>query len=324
MLSLQKKNLSLLNTSPFLFTLLFLFPFIALPLTKLTNTIFPLKVDQNQIEYLNNTPSIFNLSELPNKTTEQRYLFNSFTNKTLGLLFTDQRSQPDTDSLAELQNKYIDFIQSEYFGICMNSSITNETSLNNNCTLLVFETELIYISSSSQGKVVNELIDIGYLNNGEISFNLYSRLFPLYGKDNQLSNLYNIPILQEMDYINAFNVYFMKFLKWKEQVPEDTTLNYEYESLYIHPMNVSKFVRFTDNHTDIYPYPVSCMSYISSAFLGLGFSFIGLFYIFSSVIIEEKQYRIKDLLRFQGISTFQYILSWYITYIVIINMGMKS
>ena len=319
MLSLQKKNLSLLQTSPFLFTFLFLLPFIALPLTKLTNTIFPLQVDQNQIEYLDNTPSIFNLSVLPNKTTEQKYLINSFTNKTLGLLFTDQRLDPsesETLSLSELQTKFIEFIQSEDFGICMNTSTTHDAALNNNCTLLVFETELIYILNSSQGKVVNELVDIGYSNSSEISFNLYSRLFPLYGKDNQLSNLYNIPILQEMDYINAFNVYFMKFLKWKENAIEDTTDNKEYESLYIHPMNVSKYVRFTDNHTNIYPYPVSCMTYISSAFLGLGFSFIGLFYIFSSVIIEEKQYRIKDLLRFQGISTFQYVLSWYITYIV--------
>ena len=321
MLSLLKKNFYLISTSPILNLFLILLPFIALPLTKHSEKKFPLNIDKNRINYLNNTPSIFNLSTLPSaNTTEHTFLYSSFTNKTLGLLFTDHRTPSNETNLNETKEHFINFIQSDDYGFCFNtshSSYTNTT--NNNCTLVIFQSELNYILSSKD-KIVNELMDINIFDNGEMSFNVYSRLFPLYDKENQLSTLYNIPVLMETDYINTISVYFMKFLKWKHNKTNTLLVNdtnNTIETIYIHPMNVSKYVRFTDNHTGIYPYPVSCMSYMSSFFIGLSFSFIGVFYIFSSIIIEEQQHHIKDLLRFQGISTFRYVLSWYITYILI-------
>ena len=315
MLSLLKKNTYLISTSPILNLFLILLPFIALPLTKYSEKKFPLNIDQNQTNFLNNTPSVFNLSALPSaSTTEHTFLYRSFTNKTLGLLFTDHRSPPNEANLNETKAHFLEFIQSADFGFCISAS---QASVNNNCKLLIFRNELEYILSSREN-IVNELMDINIFDNEQISFNVYSRLFPLYDRDNQLSTLYNIPILMETDYLTTISVYFMKFLKWKRSLtsPLDDESSTG-ETIYIHPMNVSKYVRFTDNHTSIYPYPVSCMTFMSSSFLGLSFSFIGVFYIFSSIIIEERQYRIKDLLRFQGISTFRYVLSWYITYLLV-------
>lgn len=303
--SLCKKNLALLMHNPIISICLISLPFIALLFTLFA---VPNYLDTDFHSRLDNTGVIYQLNnELADNSTEIQSLIKILQNKTIGVLVENFNEYP---ILEKINKSFFDFLMNESHGICKSKDL---------CKIVAFNSEIEYIRYSSSNTPIIELIDIFVFQN-KIELNLYSRNFPLYSRENQLSELYNIPTLHEINYIQTFLVYFSKFLKNFAKDHKDLYPNYKEDEsdktveLMIYPMYTPKYVRLVDDHTDVYPYPVSCIVYVSNSFIAVSASFVGIFYLFSSVIIEEKQEKIRELLRFQGISTFMYILSWIVTY----------
>ena len=310
--SLLWKNFSLLFKMPFITVCLISLPFFALLFSLFA---IPQFLDTDYFSRLNYTKVTYSLNEkLSLDSVEVYNLTMILKDKTIGVLM----EETDDELLLNINKTFFDFLMNEQHGICKKKD---------NCTIIAFKKEIDYIMHSSKEPII-EVIDI-FKYSGRISLNLYSRNFPLYSRENQMSQLYNIPTIHEINYIHNILVYFTKYLK---EFARDPLYSHFYPNfiddkdanvtITIYPMNTTKFVRMIDDHSDKYPYPESCIVYVSNCFIGISASFIGIFYLFSNILIEEKRDRIRDLLRFQGITTFTYVMSWLLTYLALMIIPM--